>query len=238
VCAADDPGGRAVVRLLPRLVDKSLVSTVGRGPRRYRLLETIRTYAAERLAASGSELVIRRRHAAHYLALAGQAAGRLRSPDQRAWLHRLITEQPNLRAALAHSITTGDMESAWRLVAMLQRFWDITGQRREAQGWIQQALAISDPPATPAAAAGLAAASTILQPSDSQAAFGLAQRAAQLAAGARVGQRAHAARPATRRGASPVAGTGAGHRSLRRRLRRGQATAPGSGAAARLVRPL
>jgi predicted ATPase/DNA-binding CsgD family transcriptional regulator len=183
VCAADDPGGRAVVRLLPRLVDKSLVSTVGRGPRRYRLLETIRTYAAERLAASGSELVIRRRHAAHYLALAGQAAGRLRSPDQRAWLDRLITEQPNLRAALAHSITTGDMESAWRLVAMLQRFWDITGQRREAQGWIQQALAISDPPATPVAVAGLAAASMILQPSDTRAAFGLAQRAAQLAAG-------------------------------------------------------
>ena len=54
VCRADDPGSRAVVRLLPRLVDKSLVSAAGRGTHRYRLLETIRTYAAERLAASGT----------------------------------------------------------------------------------------------------------------------------------------------------------------------------------------
>src|SRR6266536_3472006 len=85
VCAADHPGGRAVLTLLPRLVDKSLVSTAGR---RSRLLETIRTYAAERLAASGTETTIRRRHAAHYLALAEQAAGQLRTADQRAWLDR------------------------------------------------------------------------------------------------------------------------------------------------------
>jgi predicted ATPase/DNA-binding CsgD family transcriptional regulator len=183
VCGADDPGGGAVVRLLPRLVDKSLVSAAGRGTRRYRLLETIRAYAAERLAASGAEPAARRQHAAHYAALAEQAAEQLRTPDQRAWLDGLATEQPNLRAALAHSTTTCDAESAWRLVAALQRFWDITGQRREAQEWIQRALAISDPPATRAAVAGLAAASMILQPADARAAFGLARQAAQLAAG-------------------------------------------------------
>ena len=183
VCGTEKPGGGAVVRLLPRLVDKSLVSTAARGTRRYRLLETIRTYAAELLAASGTEPAARRQHAAHYLALAEQAAGRLRTTDQRACLDRLTTEQPNLRAALAHSITTGDIESAWRSVAALQRFWDITGQRPEAQEWIRRALAISDPPATPAAAAGLAAASMIQQPADARAAFGLARQAAQLAAG-------------------------------------------------------
>jgi hypothetical protein len=107
----------------------------------------------------------------------------LRTADQRAWLDRLTIEQPNLRAALADSITTGDVESAWRSVAMSERFWDITGQRREAQEWIQRALAISDPPATPAAVAGLAAASMILHPADAQAAFVLAQQAAQLADG-------------------------------------------------------
>jgi hypothetical protein len=53
VCGAGD-SGRAVMRLLPRLVDKSLVSAAGSGTRRYRLLETIRSYAAERLAASGA----------------------------------------------------------------------------------------------------------------------------------------------------------------------------------------
>jgi len=176
-----NPGG-AVVRLLPRLVDKSLVSTAGHGRRRYRLLETIRAYAAERLAASGAETTIRRQHADHYLALTEHAAGQLCTSRQRAWLDRLMIEQPNLRAALAHSITAGDVESAWRWVALLERFWDITGQRREAREWIQRALAIGDPPATPAAVAGLAAASAILQPADARAAFGLAQQAAQLAA--------------------------------------------------------
>ena len=100
------------------------MSATGRGTGRYRLLETIRAYAAERLAASGTETAVRRQHAAHYLALAEQAAGQLRTPDQRAWLERLTAEQPNLRAALAHSITIGDIESAWRLVAALQRFWE------------------------------------------------------------------------------------------------------------------
>src|SRR6266568_4881922 len=176
-----NPGG-AVVRLLPRLVDKSLVSTAGHGRRRYRLLETIRAYAAERLAASGAETTIRRQHADHYLALTEHAAGQLCTSRQRARLDRLMIEQPNLRAALAHSITAGDVESAWRWVALLERFWDITGQRREAREWIQRALAIGDPPATPAAVAGLAAASAILQPADARAAFGLAQQAAQLAA--------------------------------------------------------
>ncbi len=149
VCGAGDPGGRAVLRLLPRLVDKSLVSTAGHGAPRYRLLETIRAYAAERLAVSGAEATTGRQHAAHYLALAEQAAVKLRTPDQRAWLDRLAIEQPNLRAALAHSITTGDLTSAWRLVAALQRFWDSTGQRREAHEWIRRALAIGDPPASP-----------------------------------------------------------------------------------------
>ena len=182
VCGAGDPGGGAMMTLLPRLVDKSLVSAVGSGTRRYRLLETIRTYAAERLAASGTETAARRQHAVHYLELAERAARQLRTPDQRVWLDRLTSEQPNLRAALAHGITTGDVESAWRSVATLQRFWELTGQRREAREWIQRALEIGDPPATPAAVAGLAAASMILQPSDTRAAFELARQAAQLAA--------------------------------------------------------
>jgi predicted ATPase/DNA-binding CsgD family transcriptional regulator len=183
VCGTGDLDDGAVLKLLPRLVDKSLVFAVGRDSRRYRLLETIRTYAAERLAASGAETSVRQRHALYYLALAGQAAGQLRTADQRAWLGRLAIEQPNLRAALAHSVTSGDTESAWQLIAMSERFWDITGQRREAYDWIQRALEIGDPPATPAAVAGLAAASMILQAADAQAAFRLAQQAARLAAG-------------------------------------------------------
>jgi predicted ATPase/DNA-binding CsgD family transcriptional regulator len=194
VCQAADLGGGAVVGLLPRLVDKSLVSTVALDTRRYRLLETIRTYAAERLAASGGEPAVRHHHATHYISLAEQAAKQLRTADQRRWLDRMATEQPNLRAALAHSVNARDIESAWRLVAALQRFWDVTGQRREAHEWIKRTLAVGDPPATPVAAAGLAAASAILQPLDSHAAFDLASRAAQLASGLDDLTRAKAAR--------------------------------------------
>ncbi len=193
VCRAGNPGDGAVMRHLPRLVDKSLVSAVGSGTRRYRLLETIRSYAAERLAASGAGLTVRRQHAAHYVALAEQAAAGLRSSDQRAWLVRLSPEQPNLRAALAHTISVGNVESAWRLIAALYRFWDHTGQRHEAQEWIQRLLAIGDPPATSVAVAGLAAASMIIQPLDSGAALDLAQRAVELAADLDDFSRAHAA---------------------------------------------
>lgn len=194
VAGAGEPGGATVVTVLPRLVDKSLVSAVGRGSRRYRLLETIRTYAAERLAGSVAEAAARRRHAAHYLALAEHAAEHLRGKEQRAWLDRLVTEQPNLRAALAYGIGAGDAEAAWRWIAALQRFWDIAGRRREAAEWIQRALAIGDPPVTAAAATGLAAASAVLQPSDARAAFDLAQQAARVAEGLDDLTRARAAR--------------------------------------------
>ncbi|MFG2044878.1 ATP-binding protein [Dactylosporangium sp. NPDC048998] len=191
---ADDAGGAAVMALLPRLVDKSLVSTVERATRRYRLLETIRAYARERLAASGAPDMARQQHAAHYLRLAERGAERIRTFDQRAWVLRLIIEQPNLRAGLAHTIATADSESAWRWIAALQQFWDVTGQRREAQEWIRRAQAVGEPPATPAVAAGLAAASVLLQATDSGAAFDLAKQATARAAGLDDPTRARVAR--------------------------------------------
>jgi predicted ATPase/DNA-binding CsgD family transcriptional regulator len=200
ICGADgradgaDGGADAVIALLPRLVDKSLVSTLGRGTRRYRLLETLRAYAAQRLAVSGTGPASERRHATHYLAVAEQAAGMLRTAEQRSWLGRLNTEQPNLRAALAFSVTARDVEDAWRWIAALQRFWEITGQRREAEEWIKRTLALGDPPPTSAVVAGVAAASLVLQPSDSRVAFDLARRATRLAADLDDVTRARAAR--------------------------------------------
>jgi predicted ATPase/DNA-binding CsgD family transcriptional regulator len=192
VCASGGSGG-AVVRLLPALVDKSLVSAAGGDAPRYRLLESLRAYAAECLAASAADTDLRQRHAAHYLALAELAARRLRGPEQRAWLERLTMEQPNLRAALDYSVGSGDIETALRWVSALEVFWDGTGQRREAHEWIRRTLACGEPPATPAGVAGLAAASTLLQPWDDQAALDLAQRAAQLASGLGDIERARAA---------------------------------------------
>src|SRR5262249_6105524 len=116
-----------------------------------------------------------------YLELAEHAAAQLRGPEQRAAWGRLASELPNLRAGLAHSVTTGDVESAWRWIAALQRFWDIAGQRLEASTWIDGVLALGEPPATREAVVGLAAASSIRQASDAQASFALARRAERLA---------------------------------------------------------
>ncbi len=193
VCAAGGSAGGAVVRLLPALVDKSLVSAAGGDTPRYRLLESLRAYAAERLASSGADTGLRQRHATHYRAVAELAAGRLRGPEQRAWLDRLAIEQPNLRAALEHSVGTGDVETALRWISALELFWDGTGQRREAHEWIRRTLACGEPPATPASVAGLAGASALLQPWDDEAALDLAQLAANLASGLGDTERAKAA---------------------------------------------
>jgi predicted ATPase/DNA-binding CsgD family transcriptional regulator len=189
VCAAGSPGepdespAPGVLRLLPRLVDKSLVFVTGGDHRRYRLLESIREYAAERLAASGAGPATRQRHAVYYLSLAAQADRGLRTREQRDWLSRLIAEQPNLDAALGHFLVTGQTGQAWLLIARLGRYWDITGQRLAAQEWIGRVQAAGEPPASAAVVAGLTAASMIIQQDDSQAAFALAQQASALAAG-------------------------------------------------------
>jgi predicted ATPase/DNA-binding CsgD family transcriptional regulator len=127
VCATGGSGGDSVVRVLPALVDKSLVSTAGGDTPRYRLLESLRAYAAARLAGSGADTDARQRHAAHYLAVAELAAGRLRGPEQRMWLDRLTIEQPNLRAGLAHIVANGDVETALRWLSALELFGTAPG---------------------------------------------------------------------------------------------------------------
>jgi tetratricopeptide (TPR) repeat protein len=96
-------------------------------------------------------------------------------------------------AALDHSVSAGDIQTALRWISALEVFWDGTGQRREAHEWIGRTLACGEPPATPGSVAGLTAASSLLQPWDDEAALDLAQRAAQLASGLGDIERAKAA---------------------------------------------
>ena len=120
---------------LAALVDKSLVQAEEiRGSTRYRMLETIRDYAAERLAmGSGSEPnETRAAHCDHYLNMVETADAHLRGPDEAAWLDRLEVEFDNIRVALAFSVGQSEKgESGLRLAAGLRWFCNMRGHGGE-----------------------------------------------------------------------------------------------------------
>jgi predicted ATPase/class 3 adenylate cyclase/DNA-binding CsgD family transcriptional regulator len=124
-----------VLDLLAALVGKSLVQAeVIGGSTRYRLLETVRHYAAERLALrAGADLTdIPAAHRDHYLSLVETAAAQLRGPDELRWLNRIEAEFDNIRAALAFSIADpGSAEPGLRLAAGLKWFCYMRGRSGE-----------------------------------------------------------------------------------------------------------
>ncbi|WP_028923582.1 BTAD domain-containing putative transcriptional regulator [Pseudonocardia acaciae] len=122
VCGPPDP-----VPALASLVDRSLVQLADG---RYRMLETIRLFAARLLDADEAER-LRRGHAEHHLALANRADPRLRGGDQLEWLARLDAELDNLRAALRWAVAN-DPVLALRLCGALAMYWWLRGHGCEA----------------------------------------------------------------------------------------------------------
>jgi tetratricopeptide (TPR) repeat protein len=96
-------------------------------------------------------------------------------------LARLTTEHPNTRAAFVHSIETGDVTTVFAFISALALFWDDTGYRQDAVGWIRRALDAGPPPANPATVSALVDASFLLQNVDVDHAHRLARMAADLA---------------------------------------------------------
>jgi predicted ATPase/DNA-binding SARP family transcriptional activator len=133
-----------VVGLLGSLVDKSLVIVDRRrGAPRYRLLETVRRYADERLDEAGERATIVAAHRAFYLALAEQLdRERVRSPE-RDWLAGFEAEHDNLRAALRSSLADGRLEEALRLCNVMARFWIVRGFFTEGLSWTERILAVT-----------------------------------------------------------------------------------------------
>ena len=128
VCDAD-------LDTLQSLVDKSLVRfTNGR----YGMLETIREFAADALAASPDAEKLGRRHAERYLRLALEAEPELHGPAQALWLDRLSEEHDNLRAALDWSLTA-DPEVGLRIAVSLVRYWAVRGYVPEARNYLSSA---------------------------------------------------------------------------------------------------
>ncbi len=147
VCAGQGLDPHAVHGLLARLVATTLVVTTTTGARiRYRLLDTVRAYARDRLVASGEAPAMARAHAEWCVGLAERAEPRLEGPDQLAWLARLDAEHDNLRAALAWAVADGEAELGVRLAGALTLFWDLRGCFSEGRGWLERALEAGRPP--------------------------------------------------------------------------------------------
>ncbi len=143
VVADADVEAGDVVGILAGLVNKSLVLAEQANPGRptcYRLLETMRHYARERLAESGEATAVRSRHLARAVAIATAAEGGLDGPDQAAVLDRIDAEHDDLRVALAWGTSGGDPEPALRLATALGRFWEVRGHLSEGRGWLEAAL--------------------------------------------------------------------------------------------------
>src|SRR6516165_10713670 len=177
VAAGPDVPAGEVLGHLGALVDKSLVQfgDAGDGPGRYRLLDTVRQYAARRLDAAGPSVAgaARAAHRDYYLALAEAAASQLVASEQAAWLDRLEAELGNLRAAIAFSRAQPDPVPGLRLAASLRVFWLARGHVSEAADALR---ALLDLPASPRAtlmrARALAAAANLVERGGGYAAAG------------------------------------------------------------------
>src|SRR5579871_5132122 len=128
--------------LLTSLAEKSLVVVEEReGKSRFRLLESIREYAKEKLQQAGEEKRWRDRHLEFYSHLAEEAAEGLKGAEQLEWLDRLETEHGNLRAALEWSRSeAGLAEKNHQLAGALWRFWQMRGHIHEGRSQLQRAL--------------------------------------------------------------------------------------------------
>jgi predicted ATPase/DNA-binding SARP family transcriptional activator len=135
VCAFDGSPAAEFIDVIASLVDKSLVTATGDREVRYGLLETVRAYAAERLAAAGEREAVGRAHAGYFVALAERAEPLLRTRDQVPWMDRLSAEHDNCSAALRHAIDTGDATLGLRMVAALTWFWILRDYDKEAAQW-------------------------------------------------------------------------------------------------------
>jgi non-specific serine/threonine protein kinase len=141
VCAGDGVEHRDVIDLLTSLVDKSLVVPEQEDAQtRYRLLETVRQYARDRLEDIGGSAAVRVRHRDYYLALAEEADPKLRGAEEAEWLRRLEEEHENLRAGLEWSLVEAGSKGGLRLCGALQRFWWTHGHLAEGRQWCTRVL--------------------------------------------------------------------------------------------------
>lgn len=159
VCAdeGEQPGMERRQRMLDGLMtlsDHSLAQTlVGDDEQRYTLLETMRAYALERLAASGEQPLITARHAAYLVRLAEEAGPALSGHEQVRWLNRLEQDHDNLRAALTWALHH-QPDAAGRIATSIWRFWQLRGYLHEGRRWLDRIAPLVTPSLRAAALLG------------------------------------------------------------------------------------
>ncbi|MER5181413.1 BTAD domain-containing putative transcriptional regulator [Streptomyces sp. NPDC002896] len=157
--AAGDPhtpsGGDTfdTLDVLGSLVDKSLVVAApsASGEMRFRLLETVGEYAAERLREAGELEATARAHLTYFRELARTTDPLLRGPAQSAAIERLEAEYENLRTALRHAVAVRDEQEAVCLIHSLFWYWQIRDLRIEVRNWSREVMALGPDPFTPSA---------------------------------------------------------------------------------------
>ncbi|MBP2328716.1 putative ATPase [Kibdelosporangium banguiense] len=156
VCSGAGVAREEVLELVAGLVDKSvLVRAEDVTAARYRMLEAIRQYGEQRLAASGHQTVVRLRHRDHYRRLAGRAERAWVGPDEQAWFVWFLREHANLRTALEFCLTEpGQARAGVEIAAALWIYWNISGWLSEARYWLDSTLEVDREP-SPARAKAL-----------------------------------------------------------------------------------
>jgi predicted ATPase/DNA-binding CsgD family transcriptional regulator len=144
VCA-ELPGDEAGLGIVSALAAHSLIEQRGSDEEpRFVMLETVREYAGELLAASGEQPMIRASHASYYVALAERAEWAMLGREQQRWFDRLSAERENHRAAIEWSLGQGDGLVAARIGAAIWRFWLTHGGIHEGLEWLRIGLAAVD----------------------------------------------------------------------------------------------
>jgi predicted ATPase len=154
VCAEPEGAESGMLDGLTSLVEKNLArQTELEGEPRFHMLELIREYGTERLAASADAEMIAARFAGYILALAEQAEPGLRGEAQSVWLARLTQEYGNIRSVLRWARDGTEGEVGLRLAGALWLFWYARGQLSEGRRWLSELLARDAGVAPPAARA-------------------------------------------------------------------------------------
>ncbi|MDP9021852.1 MAG: LuxR C-terminal-related transcriptional regulator [Actinomycetota bacterium] len=182
VVAGSDIDEAQVLDLVGALADRSLLQ-VGEhdGRARYRLLETIRLFAQERLAELDDPARVRDRHLDFFIGLANRAQAGLDGPDAAAWNARLAADLADLRAAMAWAVDSGRPVAVLDIAEPTRRFWFDRSRYSEMVRWLR--AAVDSPAATDTdRARGLATASLVIAGSGHTAsAYGFADRAVSVA---------------------------------------------------------